>query len=161
MRYAIRSIKYLLFLCVLYVALEWGSMMISSSVEYANMDIWELIQLRLATDRGKLLVGALVVLAACYPLFGFMRSHIAGCNLVRDGIRIDNAMRLYGFKLVEDRGDVKIYRADSFLRRAMLMFEDEIELRVVVDGIELKGMRRSVARIAYQLRVYLNNSRFE
>jgi hypothetical protein len=136
-------------------------MLISSSVEYANMDIWQLLQLRLATDRGKLLVCALVLLAALYPLFGFMRSRVAGCSLERDGIRIENAMRLYGFRLKEKRGDVMIYVADGILHRAMLMFEDKIELRVVDDGIELRGMRRSVARIAYQLKVYLNNSRFE
>jgi hypothetical protein len=70
-------------------------------------------------------------------------------------------MHLYGFKLIEDKGDIKIYGADTFLRRLTLMFEDRIEVRCVEDGIELKGMRRTVARITYQLQTYLHNSRFE
>jgi hypothetical protein len=70
-------------------------------------------------------------------------------------------MHLYGFKLVEDRGDIKIYGAESLLRRITLMFEDRIEVRITDGGIEMQGLRRSVARVAYQLQTYLHNSRFE
>ena len=41
------------------------------------------------------------------------------------------------------------------------MFEDRIEVRIVDGDIEMQGLRRSVARIAYQLQTYLHNSRFE
>jgi hypothetical protein len=70
-------------------------------------------------------------------------------------------MRLYGFKLIEERGNIKIYGADTILRRLTLMFEDRIEVRSIEGGIEIKGLRRSVARVAYQLQTYLHNSRFE
>ena len=62
---------------------------------------------------------------------------------------------------MEDRGDVKIYGADTLLRRLTLMFEDRIVLHITNEGIEMQGLRRSVARVAYQLEVYLHNSRFE
>jgi hypothetical protein len=41
------------------------------------------------------------------------------------------------------------------------MFEDRIEVRAVEGGVELKGLRRSVARVALQLRSYIDNRRFE
>ena len=126
-----------------------------------GLSLTELLQLRFAENRGKMLVVAIIVLSALYPRFGFMTSRIEECSYERDGARIDNAMRLYGFKLIEERGDIKIYGADTILRRLMLMFEDRIEVRSIDGGIEIKGLRRSVARIAYQLQTYLHNSRFE
>lgn len=161
LRYVLRAVKYLLFLCVLYVGLEWAMLTFAPSEAMAGYDIGMVLEARWATERGKMLVVVFVLLAAFYPLFGFMKRRIDGCSFERDGVRIDNAMRLYGFKLKEDRGAVKIYGADSFMRRVTLMFEDKIEVRVVDGGIEMRGLRRSVARIAYQLGVYMHNSRFE
>lgn len=126
-----------------------------------GMTLGELLTARLSDTRGMMLIVAIVALAALYPLFGFMKSNIKGCSYERDAVRINNAMQVYGFKLIEEKGDVKIYGADTLLRRLTLMFEDRIEVRCVEDGIELKGMRRTVARITYQLQTYLHNSRFE
>jgi hypothetical protein len=47
------------------------------------------------------------------------------------------------------------------LRRIFLMFEDEIEVHIFASGIEMRGLRRSVARVGYQLSAYIHNSRFE
>lgn len=161
MRYFVRAVKYLLLLCVLYIGLEWLMLEFAPDQTIAGMSLAELLQARLAESRGKMLVVALVVLSAFYPRFGFTTSRIEGCSYERDGARIDNAMRLYGFKLVEDNGNTKIYGADSLIRRITLMFEDRIEVRIVDGDIEMQGLRRSVARIAYQLQTYLHNSRFE
>ena len=161
MRYFIRAVKYLLLLCVLYVGLEWLMLEFAPDQSIEGLSLAELLQLRFAESRGKMLVVAIVVLSALYPRFGFMTSRIEECSYEHDGVRIDNAMRLYGFKLIEERGDIKIYGADTILRRLTLMFEDRIEVHSVNGGIEIKGLRRTVARIAYQLQTYLHNSRFE
>jgi hypothetical protein len=41
------------------------------------------------------------------------------------------------------------------------MFEDRIEVRAIEGGVELVGLRRSVARVALQLKSYMHNIRFE
>lgn len=161
MQYFVRAVKYLLFLCVLYVGLEWLMLEFAPTEATAGYTIMDIMQLRFAESRGKMLVVALVVLAALYPRFGFMTSRVEGCNLERDGLRLDNAMFAHGFRLVEERDGVRVYRGDGIMRRLMLMFEDRIEVRSVDGGIELKGMRRNVARVVYQLQTYLHNSRFE
>lgn len=161
MRYFIRAVKYLLLLCVLCVGLEWLNLKFGSNVAIEDKTLMEFIKAHLAENEGKMLVAGVVLLSAFYPLFGFMTKRVEGCNYERDAARIDNAMRAYGFKLVEDRGDVKIYGADTLLRRLTLMFEDRIVLHITNEGIKMQGLRRSVARVAYQLEVYLHNSRFE
>lgn len=158
MKYAIRALKYLLFLCVLYVGLAW-LMAISEGV--TNIDIVALIEAQLTSERGVWLVVAFVVLAALYPSIGFMTSRVDNCDLERDKLRINNAMQLYGLKFIKEEGNVQYYRAAGPLRRIMLMFEDHITVRQIDKGVEIKGLRRSVARVAYQLKAYINNSRFE
>ena len=161
MRYFIRSVKYLILLCVLYVALEWLMLFFAPDATIEGLTLGEVLNYRLEHDRGMWLVVAFVGLAALYPLFGFMKMRLDNCNYERDAIRLENAMRTFGFKLKEDRGNVKIYGADSILRRALLMFEDEIEVHIFESGIELRGLRRTVARVGYQLSAYIHNSRFE
>ena len=161
MKYLIRSVKYLILLCVLYVALEWIMLSFFPEPEIAGMSLEEVLKLRYQGERGMLLIAAFVGLAAFYPLFGFMKMRVDSCIYNRDAVRLDNAMHTFGFKLKEDRGNVKIYGAESMLRRMSLMFEDEIEVHIFASGIEMRGLRRSVARVGYQLSAYIHNSRFE
>ena len=117
--------------------------------------------LHLNNERGMMLIAAFVGLALFYPLFGYTKMRIDGCNYERDAIRLDNAMRAFGFILKEDRGNVKIYGAESPLRRVTLMFEDKIEVHILPKGIELRGLRRTTSRVGYQLRAFIHNSRYE
>ena len=157
MNYFVKSLKYLLLLCVLYVVLVW----VISLTDPTAGDVATQLKAQMASSRGVWMVVVVIVLSGFYPLFGFMRSRINGFSEERDEVRLDNAMQLYGYHLVEHRDGVKIYRATSFLRRLTLMFEDRIEVREVDGGIELVGIRRMVSRIAYQLNAYMRNSRFE
>lgn len=156
-RYILRSLKYLLVLCVLYVALVW----IMNLAEASSLSVWQVLEAHLATERGRYMIVGFVALAALYPLFGFMRSRIADCDIVEDRIRIDNAMRLFGFRPVEESAERLVYRAEGVVHRLSLMWEDSIEVRKVEGGVELRGIRRAVARVALQLKAYISNRRFE
>ena len=158
MKYAVRSLKYLLFICVLYVALMWLS---SISTYGGAVDTMTLLKAQLSSDRGLMIVVAFVVLALFYPKFGYVRRVIAGADIETDRVRIDNAMQLYGFKFEEVRDDALVYRADGVVRRVILLFEDEILVRRVEGGIEVEGKRRQAVRIIYQLSAYIDNKRFE
>lgn len=158
MKYVIRSVKYLLFLCVLDVALVW---LMSFDGALRSVDLVTLLSQQLSSESGPWLIVSFVALAAFYPRFGFMRRRVAGCRFAKDELRIMNAMQTYGFKLVERRDGDMCFRKEGLLGRLMLMFEDEIVVREVEEGVELSGLRRTVARVAYQLECYIENSRFE
>lgn len=158
MKYIIRSLKYLLFICVLYVALLWLS---SISTYGGEIDTMTLLKAQLSSDRGVWLVVAFVVLALLYPKFGYMRRAIAGADIESDRVRIDNAMQLYGFKFSELRDGALVYRAEGVVRRIILLFEDEIIVRQIEGGIEVEGKRRQAVRIIIQLSAYIDNKRFE
>ena len=157
MKYLVRSLKYLVLLCVLYVALTY----LMSFVEPSAASVWQQLLTHLNTRNGLYMVIAFVVLATLYPKFGFMSARVEDCDIVEDRIRIENAMRLFGFSVEREEAGKIVYRAQGIVHRLSLMFEDRIEVSVVEGGVELKGLRRSVARVALQLRSYINNRRYE
>lgn len=158
MKYFIRSLKYLVWLILLLVALVWGFATLDSTIECSG---WEYMQLTFSSLRGVILIVGIVVLAGLYPLFGYTRQGVDSCDLEQDKVRINNAMKLYGFVFVGVKDGVHIYRASSFLRRLMLRFDDTIEVRQKGSGIELSGIRSQVARVGFQLQSYINNRRYE
>lgn len=158
MKYIVRSLKYLLFICVLYVALMWLS---SISTYGGTIDTMTLLRAQLNSDRGIWLVVAFVALALFYPKFGYVRRMIAGADIDADRQRIDNAMKLYGFKFAEVRDGALVYRVEGVVHRIILMFEDEIVVRKAEGGIEVEGKRRQAVRIIFQLSAYIDNKRFE
>lgn len=152
MKYAIRSLKYLILICVLYVAMTW-----LSAVYTYDVDVVTLLKAQLDTDQGRWIVVAFVVLALFYPRFGFVHRLVEGVNIDNDRIRIDNAMKLYGFKFAEEHDGVVVYRAEGIIRRITLLFEDEILVRQVEGGVEIEGLRRTAVRIIYQLKAYIEH----
>ncbi|MBR2429371.1 MAG: hypothetical protein IKB15_05270 [Alistipes sp.] len=158
MRYVIRSVKYFLFLLILLAGLVWLMTLVDTNI---TVDAWEYAKLKFGSKDGIMMLVALVVLAAAYPLFGYMRKRMDSCDMEADKVRINNAMSLYGFRYKGCKDGVHIYRSSSILRRLMLRFDDTIELRQVGDGVEFYGLRSQVARVTYQLQGYLNNRRYD
>ena len=156
-RYIIRSVKNLLFITILYVGLVW---LMSVTAYTQSVDVWMLLEAQLRSEQGVWLVVAMLALAIFYPRFGFMTRTIEGLN-IEDRVRIDNAMRAYDFEYVATEGDVLIYRSRGVVKRLTYLYEDRVEVRAVDGGVEVKGIRRAVARIAFQLSAYVENSRFE
>ena len=96
MRYIIKCVKYFVAFCVLYVGLVW----LATKSSYAGMDVnvWDSIWLTLQSERGWLLMAAVVVLSALYPRFGFMTRKVEG-DIVEDKESIIKAFSLSGFEL--------------------------------------------------------------
>lgn len=154
MKYAVRSLKYLLLICVLYVALTW----LSALYTYDGMvDVVTLMRAQLGSDRGKLLIVASMLLAIFYPRFGYIRRVVQRADIEVDRLRIDNAMKIYGFKFVEVRDGALVYRAEGVINRIVLLFEDEILVRQIEGGIEVEGIRRRAVRILLQLNAYIEH----
>ena len=158
MRYFVRSLKYLVLLALLYVGLVWLNHLLGAA---PGVSPWLQIKAQLFSDQGRVMVGVFFVLAALYPRFGFVRRRVAGYDAERDDVRLHNAMQLFGFRHVGERDGRQIFRAEGYVKRLSLMWEDEIEVYTEGDAVVLCGLRRTVVRIAYQLEAYLKNSRCE
>jgi hypothetical protein len=125
------------------------------------VDVVTLLKAQLGSERGVWLVATFIGLALLYPRFGYVRRIVEDVDIEGDRIRIDNAMKLYGFKFAELRDGALVYRAEGVVRRIILLFEDEIIVRQIEGGIEVEGKRRQAVRIIIQLSAYIDNKRFE
>lgn len=156
MRYFVRALKYFALLCVLYVAIVWLMYWSGSLPDHP----WPTIGIVLQSQRGIIMAAALVLLAAAYPMFGFMRKRIEG-STTGNREQIVNAFRMQGFRLTGQRDGEMTFRGDGVFKRLSLLFEDEIIVRDTDAGLEIEGIRRAVARIAYRLEGYIFNSKFD
>ncbi len=149
-RYLLRSVKYFAALCVLCVVLM-GAMLLTGT---SQLTVRETLYLLFHSDRFVVLGLAIVALAATYPRFGFMTRRVEG-DVERHRTQIETAFRQAGFRLVGEEEGELLFRGDGFLKRLLLLFEDEIRVRQYGQWIELEGIRRGVARVAYRLESYV------
>ena len=144
-KYLIRSAKYFVALCVLLVAI-----LARFRAMGATLTIRETFYVMFHRTRGLLLPVVVIVLALCYPRFGFIVRRVEGdTELARE--QIVNAFRSAGFSLRREEEGTLFFRADGFVQKLLLLWEDEIRVSQYGQWIELDGIRRGVARVQYRL----------
>ena len=157
-KYIIRSVKYLVALCVLYIAL------MAFMHHYNNpfgLTIEQRVQLMFSTWRGCGMVIATFVLAATYPFFGYVKRTFEG-DIVADREQLNRAADFVGLELVSEstseNGVELVYHAKG-LRRLVMLFEDTVRVRQCGSQIEVEGLRRVAVRMAFDAERYITNKR--
>ncbi len=154
MRYLVKCVKYFVAFCVLYVALVW----LATKTSSAGLDIsvWDSIMTTLQSQRGWMLMVAVVLLSAFYPRFGFMTRQVEA-QLDDDREQIIKAFELSGFALYSESDEKLVFRGDNILKRGFMLFEDEITVSQYGQWVVLSGNRRGVAKAAYRLEMLIQN----
>ena len=153
-KYLIRSVKYLVALCVLYVAL------MAFMHHYNNpfgLTIEQRVQLMFDTWRGCGMIIATFVLALTYPFFGYVKRTFEG-DIVADREQLNRAANFVGLELVSESGKELVYHAKG-LRRLVMLFEDTVRVRQCGSQIEVEGLRRIAVRFAFDAERYITNKR--
>lgn len=152
--YLIRSAKYFVALCVLCMAI----VALNLATGFSVLTLDEYLFVMLHTPRGLLMAAAIVVLALFYPKFGFGARKVAG-DVEEERQQILNALRATGFSLRGEEEGVMTFRADNLLKRAAMLWEDEIKVSQYGQWIVLEGNRRGVVRAQYRLASYMDMKR--
>lgn len=150
-KYIIRSVKYLIALCVLYVALM-ALMHYSESSLVTFVQRWQLL---FSSWRGWSMVVGTILLAVTYPLFGYVKREFVG-SIVTDRNELDMAAEVVGLSLVSESDTELIYRANG-LRRLIRLGEDEIRIRQCGNKVEVEGLRSSAVRLAFDAERYIKS----
>ncbi len=159
-RYWVRMLKYLVLLCLLFLALMALMYYTGSLGLMAGDGFWDTLQLQLFhTERGRLMIPAILLLALFYPRFGFVKRVVSPCSLTEHRQQIENAFKAYGFEVAGSHDEELIFRAGGQLARLQYLFEDEIFVRQQGEGIEIEGIRRAAVKVAFRLEGYLSNLR--
>ena len=151
-RYLIRSLKYLVQLLV-FLAILFVAMALSKTSRVAPDELFEAIFM---SRRGAMLLVAIVLLAAFYPRFGFVRREVA-IDWVCDRTKIIEILALCGYEPVNEELDRVVFRASTPLKKLTSLGEDAVVLTPEVGKITLEGLRKEVVKIEFRLQSYLNN----
>lgn len=159
-QHAVRATKYFLMLAVIYVAVMALMYYTGTMGQPVGDDFLQTLELQLfGTEKGRLMIPAMLLLALFYPRFGFVRREVMPCNLEEHGDQILTAFELYGFECVQRGNNEWVFRASGLGRRLQCLFEDEIRVCEAGDGVEITGIRRIAVKVAWRLEGYLTNLR--
>lgn len=146
-RYIGRALRHLLKLAVIIAAL----FAIMYFTDTLAISLGELVGWR-----GAILLFALVVISATYPLYGF-GTYIVEGSLNADREAINRALTACQYAPTEERGGVVVCRATTLWRRVRTAGDDAIELRQVGENsIEIKGLRREAEQLRFSIGGYKN-----
>lgn len=113
------------------------------------------------TTRGQLLVAAILIWVAIYPKVGYIKRE-SSADFDGDKEQILTAFITSGYELMEQSDAEMRFRASNFFRRLRLLFEDEVVVRRGENGgVEIEGVRRTVAYAMMRLSGYLAHKRNE
>ncbi|MFI3262779.1 MAG: hypothetical protein R3Y26_07705 [Rikenellaceae bacterium] len=148
-RYAIRAIKYFVFLTVLYILI----FVVMSATGTLAMD-FQTLKLMLQTNSGLLMLGLIVLLSAVHPIIGYTTREFTADTEGREET-IFEVMKMLGFTVVSTNGDVTVFKAVGLFKKLNMLFEDEIEYDAVKKT--LTGNRKQVTIAAYRIQSNLIN----
>lgn len=152
-KYLLRSLKYFVTLCVLFVALVW----LKLKYEQLPITMSEMLQLYFSAWNGWFMAVVIVAMSATYPFFGFVKRSVVA-TIAADREQIEAAMATVGLALASTTADRLTFRATG-LQRITLLFEDEVVVEQQGDEVVISGHRRSVVRAVIRLEGYLVNKR--
>ena len=152
-KYLLRSLKYFVTLCVLFVALVW----LKLKYEQLPITMSEMLQLYFSAWNGWFMAVVIVAMSATYPFFGFVKRSVVA-TIAADREQIEAAMATVGLALASATADRLTFRATG-LQRITLLFEDEVVVEQQGDEVVISGHRRTVVRAVIRLEGYLVNKR--
>ena len=131
--------------CVLYLGVVWISIATNPAMDGS---VWDYVSATYATQRGKMLMLAVVALSAAYPSFGFMKRRVKW-NMAEQRDRLIEIFAAAGFSLKSEQEGKMVFRANNALDKLMMLFEDEITVEQYGQWIDITGIRRGVAKVVY------------
>ena len=152
-KYLLRSLKYFVVLCLLFVALVW----LKITYEKLPITMGQMMQLYFSAWNGWFMAVVVVLMSATYPYFGFVSRKTTG-SITTDRQQVEAAMATTGLVLKSAESGRLVFRATG-LQRLTLLFEDEVVAEQQGEEIVLSGHRKTVVRAMIRLEGYLVNKR--
>lgn len=152
-RYLIRSVKYLVWLTVLFILIF--TVMVATGTTRAGdeLEITAIFNEIFGSSRGVLMICVILVLAALYPRFGFVNRTVG----VRAATAHDDIIKSFdmsGYTLVGEENGSMIFRAATPLKKAMLLYEDQIVVTLAGEIAYIEGIRKEVVKIEFRLKSF-------
>ncbi len=146
--YIRRTLKYALYLLIILAILLTAMDLMGASQSPSTLDL-------IFTERGAYMAVVVIIFAAIYPFMGYVKKTLL-CNASERSEQVVNIMAMCGYKLVSTEGTEMTFRAATFAKKLILLFEDTIVITTSTTGTsEMRGPRREVVRAAFRLGTFV------
>lgn len=146
-KYIGRAVRHLVRLTVL-VGLIFGVMYATNTLAIAPAD--------LLGTRGIILLVALVVISAAYPLYGFSTASVRA-SMAEDREQIVEALLRGGYSLSFECEGEMVFRAASGLKRLVQLGDDTIVVKQTDSyNLTISGLRKEVENARFRIGGYIN-----
>lgn len=153
MKYLVRSIKYFIYLIILISIILGGLVLIGA----AEADIETMF--RNGYDSLWQIALLFVVIAAIYPMFGFIRRDAmfpGSWDESREDIR--RYMENHNYTLEKEEEGTMTFKRTGIAGRIARMFEDRVTITSRFGGATLEGLRKDILRLCAGIEHTLNPS---
>jgi len=156
MKYAVRSVKYLVKIVVLLAAIFAVMKVSGTSNIDPELGVGDYVRTFFASTRGRIFVAALLVWCAVYPAVEFVRRRM-NYDMRRRRDSIIKALAAGGMRLAEDGEGRMVFRAANPTRALWWLGEEAVTVTPTEDGgIELEGPRRFVMEAQHRIPNFVN-----
>lgn len=150
--YILRSLKYIIKMVVLLGLLFVAMALTKTSAVSGEQLFTELF----FSTKGLILLCALLAVAAAYPKFGFVKRDVRA-NMDEQRERIVNVFAACGYELEQHDNNKMTFRAMGKLKRALMMWDDAIDVESDGNYPSISGVRKEVVRVEFKLNSYLRD----
>lgn len=110
----------------------------------------------ITSSRGLYMLCVIVAFAALYPFMGYTKKSLI-CNAEKRSDDVINVMSMCGYTLTEKSENVMTFRAATFAKKLILMFEDTITIETSESGLSvIRGPRREIVKAAFRVGTFVN-----
>lgn len=149
-RYFIRAVKYLVWLVILFFLVF--TLMIATGTSRLGAE--ESLTALFGSQRGLLMLGMILILSLLYPKFGYTTC-VVKANLADNRDNILKVFDMGGYKLESESPGRMVFRAESPVRKALMLWEDTIVVTADDNYIFIDGIRKETVRAEFRLKSFL------
>ncbi len=146
-RYIIRTLKYMVFLTVIFAIMLY----FFRAIDYIKVPLGELFHSERALYAALLILG----FALIHPLLGYNRKRLT-FDATQHVEQVENVMARGGYKREPgDSADRMVFRAMTSSKRMILLWEDEIVI-TTADGVSaIEGPRKETVKAYFRMGTFI------
>lgn len=151
MKYALRAVKYFLYITVIFSVVIWVfSCLLNHRLVTNPADVLD--NLKNGLNSVWMILGVFAVVSALYPMMGYMRRKLDFAGSIEDVKPTLLAfMEERGYEFEKETEGMICFRLRNKTSRISRTWEDRVTISQSAYGLEMEGIRKDVARLANAL----------
>ena len=155
MKYAIRAVKYFLYITVIFAVVIWVLACIASGTVVTTLSGVTATLVNGWKSVG-LILGVFAAVSCFYPMIGYIRRPLAILgSLEENRAAIDSFMGERGYVFEKQTDESLCYRIVGSMSRLSRSWEDRVTITQGAAGLCMEGLRKDVVRLAMGLETRL------